>query len=98
MCKDNVCFSKNVLDTDIKCDVCSNHFYNLSCYKKHIESRGRSKFCLPYYKCAECDVYVKNSVNSDIPHIHNQSFCMTCKQVHDKTDICYINSVHSNKR
>ena len=98
MSTENVCFSKSVLDTDITCHICNNHFYNQSCYIKHKQRRCRGTFCLPYYKCQECNVYVRNSKNNAIQHIHNNSFCMRCKQLHDKTELCYINSVHSNKK
>ena len=98
MSTENVCFSKTVLDTDITCHICNNHFYNQSCYMKHKERRCRGRFCLPYYKCQECNVYVRNSKNNAIQHIHNNSFCMRCKQLHEKTELCYINSLHSNKK
>ena len=93
--QDLTCSSNTIIDTNIKCKICNNNFTNVSCYEMHKQLRNTRRYCLEYFQCNQCKLYIRNG--SNIPHIHNHRFCQRCKIAHSTKDICYITSKHYNK-
>ena len=91
----DTCTYKSIVDTDITCQHCKNKFTNMDCYKHHLSLKKKGKYCVAYYRCDVCNMFVKNG--SKQTHKHNHRFCLTCKKYHPTTELCYISGHHFNK-